>query len=193
MVNYRANIWALGESGVTRIISPCAVGSLRREIEPGDVVVCDQLIDRTSGRVQTFHDGPKTVHLPWAQPFCQVLRPLAAKSVRTAGLSVHENGTIVVIQGPRFSTKAESKWYAAAGGDVVNMTQYPESYLARELGICFVNLSLVTDYDSGVSDESVSMDEIFAFFTSKLDALRVAISTLVAAIPDATPDCCATG
>ncbi len=149
-INYRANLWAMKELGVTRIIGPTASGSLRREIEPEHVVVADQLVDRTSGRKDTFYDGPITTHVSFADPYCPEMRPIAVAALRTLGVTVHERGTIVVIAGPRFSTRAESKWYQAAGFDVINMTQYPECYLARELEICYVNISLITDYDVGL-------------------------------------------
>lgn len=191
-INFRANLWAFRELGVTRVIGPCAAGSLQPHVEPGHVVVCDQVVDRTSGRVQTFYDGPQTVHISWAEPFCPELRPLATAAARGAGLTVHDRGTIVVIQGPRFSTKAESAWYRAAGWDVINMTLYPEAYLARELEMCYVNLSLATDYDSALRDEPgiepVTMDEVFRVFAANLATLRDALHTLVADIP-AGRDC----
>ena len=150
-INYRANLWALGELGVERVLAPCAVGSLRAEHAPGEVVVCDQLVDRTAGRADTYFDGPEVAHLSAADPYCAELRPLAAAAARAAGLTVHEGGTVVVINGPRFSTRAESAHYTAAGWNVINMTQYPEVVLARELGMCYVNLSLVTVYDCGLA------------------------------------------
>ncbi|MDQ3982664.1 MAG: S-methyl-5'-thioadenosine phosphorylase, partial [Actinomycetota bacterium] len=150
-INYRANVWALNEVGVTRIIGPCAAGSLQRDVKPGEFVVCDQLVDRTTGRADTFYDGPVTTHVSFADPYCPELRALAIETARSEGIPVHERGTVVTIQGPRFSTRAESKWFQDAGWQVINMTQYPEAYLARELEICYVNISLITDYDVGVA------------------------------------------
>ncbi len=134
-INYRANVWAMRELGVTRLLAPCASGSLQPEIEPGDFVVCDQLVDRTSGRSQTYFDGPGANHVSFADPYCPELRAVAVDAGRAEGITVHETGTVVVIEGPRFSTRAESNWYRSAGWQVINMTQYPEAYLARELGI----------------------------------------------------------
>ena len=186
-INNRANIWALNHLGVTRIIGPCAAGSLQPHVAPGNVVVCDQLVDRTTGREQTFYDGPHPVHIPWHDPFCEQMRPLAAAAAREAGLEVHDAGTVVVVQGPRFSTRAESAWFRSAGWEVINMTQYPEAYLARELEICYVNLSLITDYDTGVKDDPsvrpVTMDEVFRVFEANLDKLRTAILGLIGATP----------
>lgn len=187
MVNYRANVWAMKNLGVSRILGPCAAGSLQREVKPGDLVVCDQVVDRTSGREQTFYDGPEAVHVPWADPYCSELRPLAVEAARRAGLEVHDRGTVVVIEGPRFSTRAESAWFRSAGWQVINMTQYPEAYLARELEMCYVNLSLITDYDSGVPDDpnvaAVTMDEVMRVFKQNLDKLRQSLFGLIEAMP----------
>ena len=186
-INYRANIWALHSSGVEQVIAPCAVGSLRAAHPPGSIVVCDQFADRTSGRRDTFFDGPEVAHLSAADPYCERLRPLAAAAARAAGLEVHEGGTVVVVNGPRFSTRAEARMYAALGGDVINMTQYPEVVLARELGMCYVNLSLVTDYDTGLEGapeiRPVTQDEVFAVFRRSTDTLRDALRRLLATLP----------
>jgi 5'-methylthioadenosine phosphorylase len=151
-VPYRANLWALRELGVRRVIGPCAVGSLRPDVHPGDVVVPDQLVDRTSGRPDTFLDGPAVGHTSFADPYCPELAGVLAGAAEAAGCPVVRGATVVVIQGPRFSTRAESRWFRAAGWDVVGMTQYPEAYLARELGLCYAAMALVTDYDTGVED-----------------------------------------
>jgi 5'-methylthioadenosine phosphorylase len=191
-INYRANIWALHSLGVRRVLAPCAVGSLRAEHGPGAVVVCDQVVDRTSGRADTFFDGTEVAHLSAADPYCEELRPLAVRAAFEAGMAVREGGTVVVVSGPRFSTRAESRWFAQAGWDLVNMTQYPEVVLARELGMCYVNLSLVTDYDSGLEhDDSVvpvTQQEVFAVFDENMPRLRDALRRLVALIP-AEPSC----
>jgi 5'-methylthioadenosine phosphorylase len=186
-INYRANIDALHSLGVRRIIAPCAVGSLRAEHAPGSIVVVDQFVDRTSGRRDTFFDGPEVVHLSAAHPYCAQLRPLAVRAASDAGLPARDGGTVVVVNGPRFGTRAESRMHAALGFDVVNMTQYPEAALARERGMCYVALALVTDYDSGLEDDDsvqpVTAEAVFRLFERSTDALRDALLRLVAAVP----------
>jgi 5'-methylthioadenosine phosphorylase len=184
-INYRANVWALKELGVTRIIGPCAAGSLKKEVRPGDFVVSNQLVDRTTGRRDTFYDGPITTHVSYADPYCPELRRLALDQARERGIEVHDGGTVVTIQGPRFSTRAESKWYQDAGWEVINMTQYPEAYLARELEICYLNVALITDYDVGVEGEvePVSHEDVLRVFQDNNDRLRSLIFSLVPSIP----------
>ena len=183
-INYRANVWALKEVGVNRVIGPCAAGSLQESVRPGQFVVSDQLVDRTNGRRDTFYDGPITTHVGFADPYCPELRQLALKTSRDLGIDVHERGTVVTIQGPRFSTRAESKWYQDAGWEVINMTQYPEAYLARELEMCYVNVALITDYDVGVEGESaaVSHEEVLRVFSENNEKLRSLLFSLVPAI-----------
>lgn len=152
-IPYRANLWAFKELGVTRVIAPSAVGSLQAHIQPGDFVICDQFVDRTSGREDTYFDGPVATHVSTAEPYCPQLRRLAVEIVTAEGVPVHPSGTCVVIQGPRFSTKAESQWFTRMGWEVVNMTQYPEAALAREMAMCYVNIALVTDFDADVVSE----------------------------------------
>ena len=184
-INYRANLWAMKEIGVTRIISPCAVGSLQKEIKPGDFVISDQFIDRTKGRIDTFYDGPIATHVSAADPYCPVMRDLAIKATEENKVTCHKTGTIVVIQGPRFSTKAESKWFTSMGWSTINMTQYPEGHLARELEMCVVNIALATDYDSGlVGDvEPVSHSEVMKVFQANLDNLRKVLFKLIEITP----------
>ena len=187
-INYRANLWAMHSIGVTRIIAPTAVGSLQPHVKPGEIVVSDQFVDRTSGRADTYFDqGPKVVHISTAQPYCPVLRDIAVRSAHEAGVTAHERGTVVVAQGPRFSTRAESKWFSSMGWEVVNMTQYPEVALARELEMCYVNLSLVTDYDSGLEGhpdlQPVSVEDVERFFAANIARLRDVVLRLIAAIP----------
>jgi 5'-methylthioadenosine phosphorylase len=183
-INYRANVWAMREVGVRRIVGPSACGSLKPELEPGTFVVCDQFVDRTTGREDTFYDGPQTTHVSAADPYCPDLTRVLAQ----ADPEVRVGGTVVVIQGPRFSTRAESRWFAAAGWDVVNMTQYPEAWLARELELCYVNLMLVTDYDVGLEGmpdvPPVSADMAFEVFSQNLDRLR---ALLFRAVPKIGP------
>jgi 5'-methylthioadenosine phosphorylase len=191
-INFRANVWALKSLGVQRIIGPCAAGSLRRDVKPGEFVICDQLVDRTTGRTDTFYDGPLTTHVAFADPYCPELRELMIKTARDEGISVHERGTVVTIQGPRFSTRAESQWFQDAGWEVINMTQYPEAYLARELEICYVNVSLITDYDVGVEGEisSVSHEAVIEVFNANNDKLRSLLFSVVPRIPtDRTCPC----
>lgn len=190
-INYRANLWAMKELGVTRIISPCAVGSLQKNIKPGDFVVSDQFIDRTSGRIDTFYDGPLTTHVSDADPYCPELREFAIKATEENKITCHKTGTIVVIQGPRFSTKAESKWFTSMGWSTINMTQYPEAHLARELEMCVVNIALATDYDSGlVGDvQPVSHSEVMQVFQQNLDKLRKVLFNLVTSIPKDRKKC----
>jgi 5'-methylthioadenosine phosphorylase len=184
-INYRANVWALKELGVTRIIGPCAAGSLEQEVRPGEFVIGDQLVDRTAGRKDTFYDGPVTTHVSFADPYCPELRALAIETARSNEISVHDRGTVVVVQGPRFSTRSESKWFADAGWEVINMTQYPEAYLARELEICYVNISLITDYDVGVEGdtEAVTHEAVLQVFNANNDKLRRLLFDLVPRIP----------
>jgi 5'-methylthioadenosine phosphorylase len=187
-INYRANLWAMKQVGVKRIVGPSACGALKPELEPGTFVVCDQFVDRTRMREDTFYDGPQTTHVSAAEPYCPDLSRLLAD----ADEGIVLGGTVVVIQGPRFSTQAESRWFSSAGWDVVNMTQYPEAWLARELELCYANLMLVTDYDVGLEGmpdvPPVSADAAFEVFKQNLDRLR---ALLFRAIPKIgpQPDC----
>jgi 5'-methylthioadenosine phosphorylase len=190
-INYRANIWAMKSLGVTRLIAPCAAGSLQKDVAPGDFVVCDQFVDRTTGRIDTFYDGPISTHVSAAEPYCPELSQLAFDAGQKAQIKMHPKGTVVVIQGPRFSSKAESKWFSAQGWQVINMTQYPEVHLARELEICVVNISLITDYDSGlVGDvEPVSHSEVVKVFGENLNKLKRLLVNLIEKVPDKRQHC----
>lgn len=191
-VNYRANLWALRDLGVRRVIGPSAVGSLRPEMAPGELVVLDQLVDRTSGRVDTYLDGPVAGHVSFADPYCPEIGRILAAAGRAAGARVHTGGTVVVIQGPRFSTRAESAWFRAQGWDVVNMTQYPEAYLARELGLCYAGLALITDHDTGIDGDDtvgpVTHDAVLAVLAATVTTTRAVIEQAVSAIAE-TPGC----
>jgi 5'-methylthioadenosine phosphorylase len=185
-VPYRANLWALHSLGVRQVLSPCAVGSLRTELGPGSLVVPDQLFDRTTGRASTFFDGPVTHHASFADPFCPLLRAQAVAAATQAEWPVTDGGTMVVVEGPRFSSRAESQWYASAGWSLLNMTALPEAALARELGMCFASIALVTDRDAGAegSDEaSVTQEEVFRFFAANVDRLRQLIGSIIAGLP----------
>jgi 5'-methylthioadenosine phosphorylase len=171
--------------GVKAVISPCAAGSLQANVKPGDFVVCDQFVDRTSGRDQTFFDGPVVSHVSAAEIYDPVLRGLAIEAIRANGIPVHEHGTVVVIQGPRFSTKAESKWFSDAGWEVINMTQYPEAYLCRELGMAVVNISLITDFDAGVIEgtEAVNAMSVLEVFELNAARIRAVVLDLIGRFP----------
>ncbi len=195
-INYRANVWAMASLGVTRILGPSAAGSLQPHVKPGDFVACDQFVDRTTGRLATFYDGPPVVHIGGAEPYCPELRELAVSTGRELEITVHPRGTVVVIQGPRFSTRAESRWFSAAGWEVVNMTQFPEQVLARELEICYVNISLITDYDVGLEGlpdvEPVSVDGVIEVFNRNNHRVRDLLLRLIPRIPRERSCICAT-
>jgi 5'-methylthioadenosine phosphorylase len=172
------------EIGVERILGPCAVGSLQPDIQPGDFVVCDQLVDRTRSRAHTFYDGPQTTHISFADPYCVVMREVVLDQGRAAGITMHDRGTMVVIEGPRFSTRAESRWFSAQGWEVINMTQYPEAVLAREMEMCYANISLVTDWDVGVGDvQPVTHEEVMQVFAGNLARLRDLLNSVIPELP----------
>jgi 5'-methylthioadenosine phosphorylase len=184
-VPYRANVWAMRALGVKAVVSPCAAGSLQREVAPGDFVVCDQFVDRTRGRADTFFDGPIVSHVSSAEIYDPTLRAIAIDVIREHGIPVHERGTVVVIQGPRFSTKAESKWFSDAGWEVINMTQYPEAYLCRELGMAVVNISLITDYDAGVIEgtEVVNALSVLEVFEKNASRIQKVVLDMIKRFP----------
>jgi len=186
-INYRANIWAMRELGVTRIIAPSACGSLRPEVEPGQFVFCDQFVNLTYDRKDTFYDGPLSVHISSEEPYCTEMREIGCQVADKLGIPFHPRGTVVVIQGPRFSTRAESKWFLQTGWTVINMTQYPEVVLARELGICYLNVSLVTDWDVGLAGEpgvrTVTAEEVARVFNQNNEKLKELLFELIPSIP----------
>lgn len=194
-INYRANAWAMKELGVSRIIGPCAAGSLKASVKPGDFVVSDQLVDRTTGRKDTFYDGPVTTHVSFAYPYCPQMRALAIAAIRDQGIAVHEAGTVVTIQGPRFSTLAESRWYSSAGWEVINMTQYPEAYLARELEICYANIALITDYDAGLEGQTgvapVTHEAVIEVFNANNARVKKVILDMIERMPKERSCACA--
>ena len=168
-----------------RIIGPCASGALDPSLRLGEFVVCDQFVDRTAGRADTFYDGPETTHVSAADPFCPDLRRLLVAGAHELGTPVRDGGTVVVIQGPRFSTRAESQWFASAGWHAINMTAYPECHLARELQLCYATIAMVTDYDVGVEGEDpVSAAQVVEVFEQNNARLR---ELLVAVIPKIGP------
>ncbi len=182
-IPYRANLWALRSLGVRQVLAPCAVGGLRASLGPGSLVVPDQLVDRTSGRAQTFHETG-AVHVSFADPYCPTGRATAVAQAGLAGWPVTDGGTMVVIEGPRFSTRAESRWYAAQDWSVINMTGHPEAILARELALCYTAIALVTDLDAGVEGgEPVTQEEVFRVFGANTARLRTLLYDVVGALP----------
>ncbi len=192
-IPYRANLAAMRELGVTQLLGPCAAGSLRRDVRPGDFVVVDQLVDRTSGRVQTFHDTG-AVHVTFADPYCPRGRAAVLDAARDVHITAHDGGTMVVIEGPRFSTRAESRWYADQGWSVINMTGHPEAVLAREAGLCYTSIALITDHDAGVDGVApVTMDEVFRVFADNNARLRGLLEAIVGRLPDSAAGCVCPG
>lgn len=181
----RANIWALRELGVRRILAPVVSGALSFDFDIGDMVVCDQFVDRTWGRDDTYYDGPGAVLVSSARPFCDELGEVIVRVGRNLGFPVLGGGTTVVIQGPRFSTTAESVSYRAMGWDLVNMVSYPESHLARELELCYANISLVTDHDVGIAGVGArTTQKVARTFSETSGMLR---ELLIAVIPHVGP------
>jgi len=183
MIPFRANVYAMKMLGVKHIIAPTASGSLQAYIKPGDFVVCDQFVDRTWGRKDTYFEGPEVRHISPAEPYDENLRTLAVEACEGARVTVHNKGTIVVIQGPRFSTKAESRWFSKMGWEVINMTQYPECMLAKELEIPYVNISLITDYDAGLEGNEeikpVTEDEVYRVFNANNEKVKKVIYDMI--------------
>jgi 5'-methylthioadenosine phosphorylase len=193
-VNYRANLWALRAVGVRQVVAPCAVGSLRAEHGPGTFVVPDQIIDRTWGRAHTFYEveGP-VVHVGFADPYCPQGRAVAVRCAARSGHGVADGGTLVVINGPRFSSRAESQMHQQAGGTIVGMTTMPEAALSRELAMCFTSLAMVTDYDSGIDGgDAVSHEEVMRVFARNVDDLKLVLRDMITALPPTEDDDVAT-
>ena len=184
-INFRANLYAFKSLGCHTVLGPCSAGSLQRHIKPGDFVICDQYVDRTRGRIDTYYDGPQATHVSAADPYSTHLLPLAVQACRDVDVPVHSGGTVVVIQGPRFSTKAESQWFTKMGWQVVNMTQYPEAHLARELEMHYANITLVTDYDCGLEGdtEAVTATNVLEVFHNNIAKVKKVIAALLPSIP----------
>ena len=191
-IPYRANLWALRSLGVRRILAPSAVGSLTASHGPGTLIIPDQLVDRTTGRTQTFYDE-NAVHVQFADPYCPSGRAVSIAAARRSGWEPADSGTLVVIDGPRFSTRAESRWYSAQGWSLIGMTGHPEAVLARELALCYTTLALVTDTDAGVEEgEGVTQAEVFEVFGKNMARLRDLVATIIASFPaERTDDLCA--
>jgi 5'-methylthioadenosine phosphorylase len=189
-VPYRANIWALASLGVRTIVAPCSVGSLREDIEPGDFVIVDQLVDRTWGRTDTFHDvgapdgtaGSEGAvhHQSFAEPYDRSVRAALLNAAHEVGVTTHDGGTMVVINGPRFSTRAESTWFRDMGWHVVNMTGYPEAVLAAEAGVRYATVALVTDHDAGVHGHApVTMEAVLDVMARNVDRVRDVLAAVL--------------
>lgn len=191
-IPYRANLWALRSVGVRQVLAPSAVGSLTASYGPGTLVVPDQLVDRTRNREQTFYDQ-NAVHVSFADPYCPNGRARAISAARQAGWVPAGSGTLVVIDGPRFSTRAESKWFAEQGWTLIGMTGYPEAVLARELAMCYTTLALVTDLDAGLEEgEGVTQAEVFEVFSKNIVRLRDLMAKIIDALPaEGEDDICA--
>ena len=191
-IPYRANLWALRSIGVRRVLAPTAVGSLTHSYGPGTLAFPDQLVDRTRTRVQTYYDEG-ACHVPFADPYCPVGRAHALATARASGWDPVPSGTLVIIEGPRFSTRAESQWYAAQGWTLVGMTGHPEAVLARELALCYAPLALVTDLDAGLEEgEGVTQAEVFEVFAANIKRLRDLVAHTIAALPaERQEDLCA--
>lgn len=192
-INYRANVWAMREIGARRLIGPCASGALSADLQLGEFVVCDQFVDRTWGRADTFYEGAPVTHVSAADPYCPELRRLLVETARELEIPVRDGGTVVVVQGPRFSTRAESRWFQHEGWDMINMTAYPEGYLARELELCYANISMVTDHDVGVEGaEPVSHEQVIRVFDENNERLRELLFAVIPRIGPQPDDVCAT-
>ena len=184
-VNYRANVWAFRRIGVKAVISPCAAGGLQKDVKPGDFVVCDQFVNWNCTRPDTFYDGPIVAHISPAHTYDETLRQITIQTIRDHGITCHEKGTVVVINGPRFSTVAESQFFTRQGWEVINMTQYPEAYLVRELGMAVVNISLITDHDCGLEGgvEAVNAMSVLEVFKMNAERVRDVVLDLVKRFP----------
>ncbi len=181
-INFRANIMALKALGVEKLISLSAVGSLRENFKPGDIVLSDQFIDFTKQRIQTFYDGNRVCHISTAEPFCSELRRIAIDITKKLKFSFHENGTYCCIEGPRFSTRAESRFFRNFA-DVIGMTICPEVTLAREKEMCVLNISTVTDYDVWAK-KPVSVEDIIKVMKENNEKIREILRNLIEAIPE---------
>ncbi|MBX6378218.1 MAG: S-methyl-5'-thioadenosine phosphorylase, partial [Clostridia bacterium] len=184
-VNYRANVWALKELGVERVLATAAVGSLRPALAPGDVVVCDQFLDFTRGRPSTFFEGGErgVAHVDVTEPYCPVLRAVLVEAAEAEGVRVHGSGTYVCTEGPRFETAAEIRLFASLGGDVVGMTGVPEVVLARELALCYATVAAVTNLAAGLSPTPLTHSEVMAVMAANAERLRRVLARALAAVP----------
>jgi len=182
MINYKANIWAFKELGITRIIAPSAVGSLKEEIEPSHFALPTQFIDFTKSRNGSFSENGRVIHISVADPFCPELQSTILKVVKDQNFNVHKNCTYVCIEGPRFSTKAESKFYRTLNADIIGMTLVPECQLAREAQMCYASISTVTDYDVW-AEKPVTAKEVLETLSKNIERTKLVLSNLIDKIP----------
>jgi 5'-methylthioadenosine phosphorylase len=188
-IPYRANLWALRSIGVRQVLAPSAVGSLTPSYGPGTLAIPDQLVDRTTSRIQTYYDEGPPVHVQFSDPYCPVGRACAVAAAQASGWEPVPSGTLVIIEGPRFSTRSESRWYAAQGWTLIGMTGHPEAVLARELALCYTTIALVTDTDAGLEEGAgVTQAEVFRVFADNIKRLRDVLMTAIETLP-AGRDC----
>lgn len=193
LVPYRANIEALAQLGVKKIIVSSACGSLKAEYAPGDLVFFDQYVNMTNGRKDTFFEGPEVIHLSASEPYCRSLRKNFTEQAVALKYKHHANGTVVVVNGPRFSTRAESRFFSNQGFDAINMTQYPEATLAREKGICYLGIGIITDYDSGLEGRAdikpVTHAEVLKVFDQNVQKAKDLLNTAIPKLENTQKDC----
>ena len=190
MINYKANIWAFKELGITRIIAPSAVGSLKEEIEPGHFALPTQFLDFTKSRNGSFSENGRVIHISVAEPFCPELQSSILKVTKEQNLHIHKDCTYVCIEGPRFSTKAESKFFRTTGADIIGMTLVPECQLAREAQICYASISTVTDYDVW-AEKPVTAKEVLETLSKNVERTKKVLSDLINQIPKTRSCSCA--
>jgi len=190
MINYKANIWAFKELGITRIIAPSAVGSLKEEVEPGHFALPTQFLDFTKSRSGSFSDNGRVIHISVADPFCPELQSSVLKVTKEQNLHIHKDCTYVCIEGPRFSTKAESKFYRSTGADIIGMTLVPECQLAREAQICYASISTVTDYDVW-AEKPVTAKEVLETLSKNVERTKKVLTDLISQIPKTRSCSCA--
>jgi len=190
LINYKANIWAFKELGITRIIAPSAVGSLKEEIEPGHFALPTQFLDFTKSRNGSFSENGKVIHISVAEPFCPELQSSILKVAKEQNRHIHKDCTYVCIEGPRFSTKAESKFYRTTGADIIGMTLVPECQLAREAQICYASISTVTDYDVW-AEKPVTAKEVLETLSKNVERTKKVITDLISQIPKTRSCLCA--
>jgi len=192
-VPYRANIAALAGLGAKRIIATSTVGSLREEYAPGDFVLFDQFVNMTNGRQDTFYDKDVVAHVSMAEPYCGEMRSIASKLLKEMNVKYHDRGTAVVINGPRFSSKAESRFFSSQGFETINMTQYPEAALAREKSLCYLGIGIVTDYDSGLEGNdkiaAVTTQDVLRVFGENVEKAKSVVRELVRRVDSGKRQC----
>ena len=182
MINFRANIWAFKELGVTRILAPSAVGSLKEELKPGDFALPSQFLDFTKSRIGSFSEDGRVIHISVAEPFCPELQETVLQTAQSQNIKIHKNCTYVCIEGPRFSTKAESKFFRTTGADIIGMTLVPECQLAREAQICYVSISTITDYDVW-AEKPVTAKEVLETLSKNVESIKKMLAVILEKIP----------